>query len=199
MVNNQNIRLGFLASHNGSTMQAIIDACIKESLNAKPVVLITNNSRSGAICRAKKIKMPFYHLSSKTHSNPDDLDQEITKILKLYSVDLVLLTGYMKKLGNFTLKNFSKRILNSHPALLPNYGGRGMYGTKVHQKVLESGDKFTGSTIHFVESNYDSGQIISQSKISILPNDCIDTLEKKVKFEEKKLYVNSIRKIIDKL
>ena len=65
MVNNQNIRLGFLASHNGSTMQAIIDACIKESLNAEPVVLISNNSRSGAICRAKKIKMPFYHLSSK--------------------------------------------------------------------------------------------------------------------------------------
>ncbi|MFL2745829.1 MAG: phosphoribosylglycinamide formyltransferase [Dehalococcoidia bacterium] len=103
MVNDRNIRLGFLASHNGSTMQAIVDACISNLIKAEPVVLISNNSSSGAMTRAREMKIPFHHLSSATHPNFEDLDKAITKTLKKYSVDLVLLTGYMKKIGSYTL------------------------------------------------------------------------------------------------
>tara|TARA_B100001013_G_C24558361_1_gene421511 strand:- start:67 stop:672 length:606 start_codon:yes stop_codon:yes gene_type:complete len=197
MVNDRNIRLGFLASHNGSTMQAIVDACVSNFIKADPVVLISNNSSSGAIARAIQMKIPFHHLSSETHPDFEDLDKIITKTLKEYSVDLVLLTGYMKKIGFHMLKNFNKKILNSHPSLLPKHGGTGMYGREIHKKVLESGEKTTGSSIHYVESNYDSGQIIEQIEIPISCTDSIDSLEERVKILEKKLYINSINKIIN--
>ena len=199
MVNDHNIRLGFLASHNGSTMQAIVDACISNLIKADPVVLISNNSSSGAMTRARQMNIPFHHLSSGTHPNFEDLDKAITKTLKKYSVDLVLLTGYMKKIGSYTIDNFKNRIINSHPSLLPKHGGTGMYGREIHKKVLESGDITTGATIHFVESNYDSGQIIQQIKIPVSSSDSIDTLEEKVKFQEKRLYIDSISKIINQL
>jgi len=197
MVNNQNIRLGFLASHNGTTMQAIVDACIKKSIQADPVVLITNNSSSGAIHRAKHMKISCHHLSSETHPDLEDLDKAIVKTLRQYSVDLVLLTGYMKKIGPHTLKNFNKRIINSHPSLLPKHGGIGMFGRDIHKKVLESGDEITGTTIHYVVQNYDSGQIIKQIEIPIFPTDTIDSLEDRVKLEEKQLYIDSINEIIN--
>lgn len=197
MENNRNIRLGFLASHNGSTMQAIVDACINKSIQADPVVLISNNSSSGAIHRAKRMKISCHHLSSETYPYFEDLDKAIAKTLRKYSVDLVLLTGYMKKIGTHTLKNFDKRIINSHPSLFPKHSGIGMFGREIHKKVLESGDQITGSTIHYVEQKYDSGQIIKQIEIPIFPTDTIESLEDRVKLQEKQLYIECVNEIIN--
>ena len=108
MVNNQNIRLGFLASHNGSTMQAIIDACIKESLNAEPVVLITNNSRSGAICRAKKIKMPFYRIIKEKTATFIQSPENFEKIKKIENLPKNLIIS-----GDWTQNNLPCTIEGS--------------------------------------------------------------------------------------
>ena len=124
--------LGFLASHGGSNMQAIIDACKTGRLEAKPCVVISNNSDSMALQRAKNEGIPNYHVSAVTHPGRLE-DEEILRTLKRHGVDTVILAGYMKMLGPATLRAYGGRILNIHPALLPKYGGKGMYGKRVHE------------------------------------------------------------------
>ena len=144
------LHLGFLASHGGSNMQAIIDACVAGRLDAAPCVAISNNSEAVALERARKAGIPGYHISGKTH--PGDVeDQAILRTLRAHDVDTVILAGYMKKLGPLTLQAFRGRILNIHPALLPKFGGQGMYGTRVHEAVLRAGETVTGVTVHVVD------------------------------------------------
>ena len=113
------MKLGFLASHNGSNMQAIMEACKSGALQAAPAVVISNNADSGALERAARESIPHYHLSSKTHPSPERLDLAILDVLLRHEADIVILAGYMKKLGNQTLSRFAGAILNIHPALLP--------------------------------------------------------------------------------
>jgi phosphoribosylglycinamide formyltransferase-1 len=120
--------LGFLASHKGTDMQALISACKSGILQATPTVVISNNSHSGAIIKAKREGIPFYNLSSNTHPIPEELDIAILKTLVLNKVDLVILAGYDRKLGIQTLSYYEGRVINIHPSLLPKYGGTGMYG-----------------------------------------------------------------------
>jgi len=174
------MKLGFLASHNGSNMQAIIDACKTGALQATPVVVISNNALSGALARAEQESIPHYHLSLKTHPSMELLDQAILDTLIAHRVDIVILAGYMKKLGVKTLTRFDGSILNIHPALLPKFGGQGMYGIHVHEAVLAAGEKETGVTIHLVTEEYDSGAIIGQEKVPVLPNDTPQTLQERV-------------------
>jgi phosphoribosylglycinamide formyltransferase 1 len=192
------LRIGFFASHNGTNMQSIIDAINNKQLNAIPVVLISNNSNSQAIERSKKENIPYYHMSLLKYPNPDDLDNEILKILLKHQVELIILAGYMKKLGNKVLNKFKNKILNIHPALLPKYGGQGMYGLNIHNEVLKNKEKFTGITIHLVDEIYDHGKIINQMKIPVLENDTIETLSKRVLENEHSFYVETLKKIISK-
>jgi len=191
------IRLGFFASHEGTNMQAIIDACKDGRLNAKPCVVISNNSKSGAIQRAKKEGIPYYHLSSKTHPEFEEPDKAILDALKTNNVNLVILAGYMKKIGPKTLAAYEGRILNIHPALLPKYGGKGMYGKYVHEAVLASGDKVTGVTIHIVDADYDHGSIVAQCQMPILEGDTVETLSKRVLEREHEFFVETLQKIAE--
>jgi phosphoribosylglycinamide formyltransferase 1 len=190
------LKLGFLASHNGSNMQAIIDACNNKTLSAFPCVVISNNLDSMALQRAKAKNIPNYHLSLKTQQNDDLLDIEILNVLQKHEVDLIILAGYMKKLGPKVLKFYKYKILNIHPALLPKFGGKGMFGKNVHEAVLASGEKETGITIHLVDDEYDSGKIINQCKIPVFENDNLETLSKRVLNQEHSFFVETINKII---
>ena len=189
--------IGFLASHRGSNMQSIIDACEDGRIKAEPAVVISNNSDSGALDRARQHGIPAYHLSSKLFPDPDSLDSEICNTLKKHNVDLVVLAGYMKKVGQHTLDEFKGRIINIHPALLPKYGGKGMYGSKVHEQVLASGDTETGVTIHIVTDDYDTGPIIAQEKVPVEKDDTVETLADRVILTEHELYVATIARIIN--
>jgi phosphoribosylglycinamide formyltransferase-1 len=189
------LRLGFLASHGGSNMQAIIDACKEGRLNAEPVVVVSNNSDSGAMERARREGIPAFHLSSGTHPDPSDLDTAITHTLEEHNVDLVILAGYMKLLGPQTLARYRGRILNIHPALLPKFGGKGLYGIKVHEAVLAAGEKVTGVTIHMVDERYDAGPIIAQREVPVMPGDDAETLAARVLETEHKLYAETIERI----
>lgn len=189
------LNLGFFASHDGTNMQAIIDACKKGQLNAKPCVVISNNGDSGALQRAEKEGIPHYHLSSKTHPDFAELDKAILDALKKHNVNLVILAGYMKKLGVKTLEAYKGKTLNIHPALLPKFGGKGMYGRYVHEAVLATGEKVTGVTVHIVTEEYDSGPIINQCEMPVYENDTVDTLSARVLEREHTFFVETLQKI----
>jgi phosphoribosylglycinamide formyltransferase 1 len=189
------LRLGFFASHNGSNMQAIIDACKNKSLNANPCVVISNNSDSPALERAKNEGIPYYHLSLKTIPIPEELDCRILEVLISHSVNLIVLAGYMKKIGPKVLSHYKSRILNIHPALLPKYGGKGMYGKNVHEAVLIAKEKETGITIHLVDPEYDTGKIIDQCRIPVFENDTAESLSSRVLEREHSFFIETLQKI----
>ena len=120
----------------------------------------------------------------------------IRDTLLKHEVDIVILAGFMKKIGQHTIDAFAGRILNIHPALLPKHGGKGMFGAKVHKAVLDSGDKETGVTIHVVTDNYDQGPILAQLAIPVLEGDTVDTLSNRVLTVEHQIYVDTIKRII---
>lgn len=190
------MNLGFLASHNGSNMQAIIDACRSGRLAAKPAVVISNNRDSGALERARNERIPWFHLSGSTHPHPEDLDREIVDVLLEHDVNLVALAGYMKKIGPVTLATFPGHVINIHPGLLPEYGGRGMYGRHVHEAVLAAGAATTGATVHVVDALYDHGPTLAQRKVAVKKSDSADTLARRVLAVEHELYIETIERII---
>jgi phosphoribosylglycinamide formyltransferase-1 len=176
-------------------MQAIVDACEDGRLDAEVCVLISNNSRSMALERAHKHGIPAFHLSSVTHPDPDDLDRAILATLTDHRVEVIVLGGYMKRLGPLVLTQYRGHILNTHPALLPNFGGKGMYGDNTHAAVLASGQKISGATVHLVEGDYDTGPTLSQVKVPVLDGDTIETLRDRVQAAERKHYVAVLQKI----
>ena len=190
------INLGFFASGRGSNMQAVIEACNAGFLDAKPCVVISNNSQSEALTRARREDIPAYHFSSKTHPNPTQLDQVILSALLRHHADLVVLAGYMKKLGEKTLSAYQGRVINIHPALLPKYGGEGMFGSHVHEAVIAAGDKETGVTIHLVDTEYDHGAILAQCRLPVLATDTAASLAERVLVSEHIFLVETLRRII---
>jgi phosphoribosylglycinamide formyltransferase 1 len=190
------MKIGFLASHNGSNMQAIVEACKSGALQAAPAVVISNNSDSGALARARQEGIPCFHLSAKTHPNPDDLDQAMLDVMLEYAVDIIVLAGYMKKLGPRVLARFAGRILNIHPALLPKFGGKGMYGIHVHEAVVAAGETESGVTIHLVDTEYDRGPIVAQARVPVEPTDTPEILAARVLRREHTFFAETLQKIV---
>ena len=178
-------------------MQAVIDACNESRLRARPCVVISNNSESEALARAKREGIPAYHLSGKTIPDPTQLDEAILSTLQRHDVELVVLAGYMKQLGERTLAAYQGRVINIHPALLPKYGGVGMYGMHVHEAVIAAGDRETGVTIHLVDRDYDHGKIIAQCRLPVLESDMPETLAARVLEREHTFLVETLRKIVE--
>ena len=179
-------------------MQAVIDACRDGRLHATPCVVISNNGDAEALVRAERAGIPRYHLSSKTHPNPDKLDAAILEKLVRHRTDLVMLAGYMKMLGRRTLSHFVGRVLNVHPALLPKHGGQGMYGDRVHAAVLAAGENETGVTIHVVDEEYDHGAIVAQCRVPVLPGDTVESLRERVLAREHTFLVETLARLADK-
>lgn len=189
------LKLGFLASHNGSNMQAVIDACREGRILAEPCVVISNNRDAFALQRAKQQAIPAYHLSGKTTPQPDELDLEICNTLEKHKTDLVILAGYLRKLGSRTLKRFQGRVINLHPALLPQYGGKGMFGPHVHAAVLASGDRETGVTVHVADELYDHGPILAQCRVPVLAGDTVESLAERLLTHEHLILVETLAKV----
>jgi phosphoribosylglycinamide formyltransferase-1 len=188
-------QIAVLASHAGTVLQAIIDGSAGGQLAADICLIISNNSRSGAAQRAERHGIEFRHLSGQTHPDPAELDAAILAALTERRTDIVFLAGYMKKLGPRTLAHYRGRILNTHPALLPKFGGLGMYGSRVHAAVLASGEKVTGVSVHRVESDYDSGPVLAQCEVPVLPGDDIETLSARVQRRERLFVVETLARL----
>jgi phosphoribosylglycinamide formyltransferase-1 len=184
-----------LASHEGTTLQAVLDACADGRLACEVAVVISNNAGSGALQRAERANVPARHVSSTAHAAPEALDAEVCRTLIEHRVDLVVLAGYMKRLGPKVLRAFRGRVVNTHPALLPKFGGRGMYGNRVHEAVLAAGETGTGVTVHLVDADYDTGPIIAQTAVPVDPNDTVDTLAARVRAVERRFLVEVLADI----
>ena len=189
------LRLGFLASHGGSNVQVIIDACGSGTLDAEPCVLVSNNSDAPVMARVRAAGIATYHLSSHTHPDPSLLDDAILEALTRHGAALIVLAGYMKKIGPRTLARYRGLVLNIHPALLPKFGGQGMYGRRVHEEVLAAGDRVTGVTVHLADEEYDRGPILAQREVPVVRGDTVDSLAARVLEAEHALYVETLARI----
>jgi len=189
------MNIGVLASHEGTTLQRLLDACSGGLIQARVAVVVSNNGDSGALRRARQAGVPARHLSAKTHEDPTALDAAIRGVLVAADVDVVFLAGYMKKLGPLVLGAFRGRILNTHPALLPRFGGPGMYGDRVFEAVLKAGEAESGVTIHQVDAEYDTGAIVRQCRVPVFRGDSVEDLKARVQAREKEFVVETLGQI----
>lgn len=189
------LRIGVLASGEGTTLQAILDACAAGEISARVVLVASNNGGSGALRRAREAGAAALHLSNKTHPAPGELDAAITGALEAERVQVVMLAGYMKKLEPLVLERFQGRILNTHPALLPKFGGHGMYGMRVHEAVLQAGEAESGPSVHLVDAEYDTGRVLAQAKVPVLAGDSAETLAARVQERERRLVVEVLGQV----
>ena len=189
------LRIGVLASHEGTTLQAIIDACAQKRIAGRVVAVISNNSGSGALRRAAAAGIETSHLSSVTHSSGDALDTAICGALQRARADVIFLAGYMKRLGPRTLAAFPSRILNTHPALLPKFGGQGMFGDRVFEAVLAAGESESGASVHLVDAEYDTGTVVFQARVRVFPEDTVEPLKARVQACEREAVVKTLAAI----
>ena len=187
------LRLAVLASHQGSNFQALAAACAAGDLDAQVALLVTNNSQAPVVAKAQQAGIPTLHLSAQTHPCPEALDAAICSALTAANVDLVVLAGYMKRLGAQLLRRYPGRIINVHPSLLPRYGGKGMYGRRVHQAVLDAGETRSGATVHLVDEGYDTGEVLLQAEVEVRPDDTAETLAARIRPLEHRLLIQAVQ------
>lgn len=183
------LNLVIFASGNGSTMQSIIDNIESKNLNAKINLMITNNENAYALERCKNHNIPTYIIPK---GKQEEIDLELENILEHYNIDLIILAGYLKKIGLNIIRKY--KIINTHPSLLPKFGGKGMYGMNVHRAVVEAKEKTSGVTVHFVDEHYDTGNIIMQTEVEVLETDTPEDLAAKVQKAEKIQLINVLKK-----
>lgn len=189
-------KIGILASYNGSGFETIQKAIENKILDAKVVVVITNNTNAGVLEKAESYNIPYFIINDKRYPR-QDIDDKITRLLLEFGCDYIFLSGYMKKIESKLLKAYPNKIINTHPAILPSiYGGVGMYGRFVHEAVIKNGEKESGVTIHFVNEVYDEGEKILVKKLKLEENETVDTLEEKIKNLEKEAIVEAFKKIL---
>lgn len=176
------------ASGNGSTLQAIIDNIISGNLNANIQLVVSNNPNAFALSRAQSANIPTYVIKNKLSS---EVDSELLEILSHYDIDLIVLAGYLKLIGPGLIHKYT--IINTHPALLPKYGGKGMYGMNVHRAVINAHETKSGVTLHYVNDKYDSGNIIAQTVVDVFPTDTPEDLSARVQKAEKIQLINVLK------
>lgn len=178
--------IAILSSHNGSGLDTLHNACLQNILDIDIKLVISNNTNAPVREKAKNYNIPDYLVNAKTDSN---VDEKIFNLLKESKCEYVFLAGYMKKLSPKITQNF--KVLNSHPSLLPKYGGAGMYGSLVHEAVIQNNETVSGVTVHEVNENYDEGKVILQKELLISEDDTAQTLETKIKDLEKRVIVEA--------
>lgn len=187
------LNLVVMASGGGTNLQAIIDSIEAGKLDAQIKAVISNNSKAGALERARNHNIPDIHLSHKQFATPEEFDQRLLSVLKEKETDLIVLAGYMKMISPTVIREYRNRIINIHPALLPSFGGKGMYGIHVHEAVIELGVKVTGVTVHTVDEVYDHGPILYQKCVPVLADDTPESLQQRVLPHEHEAYSKVIQ------
>ena len=189
----QRLKLGFLASGNGTSARAIVNAIKACELAAEARLMVSNNRAAPALDFAREAGVPA--LCIPTQADPRAADESLAAALAEHGVELVVLSGYLRKLGPVTLSRYGGRILNIHPGPLPQFGGHGMYGRRVHEAVLAAGVAESGVAIHLVDEEYDRGPIVAQRSVPVEPGDTAETLEARITAVEPLFFVETLRRI----
>ncbi len=174
------LNIAVFASGRGSNFEALCKSISEKKINARVVIVLSNNSDAGALLLARSFHIPAFHISQKQFPSTEIFTQHILDTLERYAVNVIVLAGYMKKIDAKIIQRYRNHIINIHPALLPKFGGAGMYGHFVHEAVIAANEKFSGATVHIVDEEYDKGAILLQQKIAVDANDTAETLAQKV-------------------
>lgn len=185
-------KIAVLVSGGGTNLQEIIDNIENKRLNCKIEYIIADRD-CYSLERGRKYNIKSVLLDKKEYGNK--LSNEINKVLE-NKVDLIVLAGYLSIIDKDFISNWNNKIINIHPSLLPKYGGKGMYGMKVHEAVIANKEKKSGCTVHFVDVDIDTGKILLQRKVDVSNNETPESLQKKVLKEEHQLLIEAIEKVI---
>ncbi|MGL5065460.1 MAG: phosphoribosylglycinamide formyltransferase [Microcoleus sp.] len=187
------VKLGVLASGSGSNFEVIASAIANQQLNAKVQVLIYNNPEAKAAARAEKYGIPAILLNHRHYKSREELDAKIVKTLQEYDVKLVIMAGWMRIVTEVLLAAYPDKIINIHPSLLPSFPG-------IHavEQALAAGVKITGCTVHIARLKVDSGPILMQAAVPVLPDDTAETLHARIQVQEHKIMVGAIASIVDR-
>jgi len=188
------LNIGVFASGRGSNFLAILQA-IKQGriTNAEIALVISNKADAGALEIARSNNIPAAHLDQKQFTSEDEFTKALILILDEYCVNFIVLAGYLKKLSPAIIRRFRNRIVNIHPALLPAFGGKGMYGLRVHEAVIACGARISGASVHIVDEEYDHGPVVLQRTVEVAGDETPETLAQKVLNVEHGLYAEAIR------
>ncbi len=190
-------RIAVFATGGGTNFQAVIDAVADGRIPGKIVCLIYNRKAAYAAERARLAGIPAIYINRKTSPSQEDFEARIQQTLRQYEAEVLVLAGWLDILGSETVKYYQNRIVNTHPALIPAFCGMGMYGHHVHEAVIAHGAKVSGCTIHLVEEGVDTGPIIFQQAVEVLPDDTADTLAARILPHEHRLLVEAVRLICE--
>ena len=181
-------KIAIFASYNGSGFDALYDAMNNGILDIDISFVMSNNTNAKVLEKAQNRNIKNYLINDKLYENSEE---EIIRLLKENNCEFIFLSGYMKKISSTITNNY--KVINSHPSLLPDFGGVGMYGRKVHEAVIHAKVKTSGVTVHEVNENYDEGKVILQKSLDILESDTVDTLEDKIKDLERTTIVQGVQ------
>jgi phosphoribosylglycinamide formyltransferase-1 len=187
-------RIGVLVSGHskGTNFQAILDAIDRGDLNVKATLLVATNEMHGAVARARDAHIKTFILPPESCTSTEEWEHLVCDALYQQGVSVVVLAGYLRRISHVILDAFPGRILNVHPALLPAFGGQGMYGMRVHRAVLEYGCKVSGCTVHLVDEHYDMGPIVAQAAVPVENDDTPETLSARIQTQEHRLFPQCI-------
>jgi phosphoribosylglycinamide formyltransferase-1 len=189
-------RLAVFCSGTGSNFKVLFHSIIERELPAEIVLCLSNRSQCGAMEFAKEYGIETVHLSEKQFGTIDDYANAMLRALQKRQIDLILLAGYLCKIPDAVVAAYPEKIINIHPSLLPQFGGAGMYGMRVHEAVIASGETRSGATVHFVNEEYDKGRIIMQNHVPVLTGDTPETLAERVLRCEHRLYPEALEQLL---
>ena len=178
----------------GTNLQALLDGCSRGTIEGRIALVVGTRSDAPALDRARGSGSALAVVSPRRYEGHEEgYSAALLRLLKRHRIELICLAGYMRRLPMHLIAAYSGRIMNVHPALLPEFGGHGMYGEYVHRAVIDSGTKWSGATVHFVDEDYDTGPIITQKTVPVLPDDTPVTLAARVLEAEHSAYVEAVR------
>jgi len=193
------IRVAVFISGGGTNLQSLIDSSQAEGFPAEIAFVLSSNEDAYGLERARKHSIPTGVIRRKDFESSDEFSNAIMDALEAHRIDVICLAGYMKLIPAKVIRHFRDRILNIHPALLPKFGGKGMYGMRVHGAVIAAGETESGPTAHLVDEIYDHGDIVMQMRVPVLPGDTPEDLQKRVLEAEHKLYPEALRALAEKI
>ena len=187
------MRLAVFASGGGTNFQAILDAIADGDLPAHPACCVSNTPEAGALERAARHDVPTAVVDPSDHADAASFGDALLDVLARHEVSFIALAGYMLKIPPNVVDAYRGRMTNVHPALLPAFGGKGMYGMHVHEAVLEYGAHWSGATVHLVDEEYDHGPVVLQEPVPVYADDTPERLAERVKTVEHRIYPEALR------